>query len=355
MYPLLEYIRSSSAGNYERVNLLQRLLCRASASAGSVPYCQNLRNISFHPDDKLNESKEYVEDPYYHRLNMVRKLPAVESVAFKLVTWSNEAGIPPPPRSANYSKVSFTHSLMESWDLCRIIGSAKTLKSFTSTIGGRLYPESGNPVLCVTPILKSLWIHRQTLEELNLDMESQTPRHELYDVEYQPCQDDGMTEEDQKDYEEQWADELQELAAPEIAPVRVSLKDFPQLKNLSIGAHTLCYLARGVGDGKEQLDSKSFNLVDHIPSTLESLRIYGHGQPADTPYLDYESDLDVNAQIEELAREKDAKLPGLKIFEGVDPCIPNGRTVDEEEDEDDLELFWKDPDDNRFDEVDDNV
>jgi hypothetical protein len=317
MYPLLEYIQSSSAGNFERVNLLERLLCRASTSAESVPYCQNLRSINFHPDDKLNESKEYVEDPYYHRLNMVRKLPAVESVAFKLVTWSNEAGIPPPSRSANYSKVSFTHSLMESWDLCRIIESAKTLKSFTSTIGGRLYPEGGNPVLCVTPIFKSLWIHRQTLEELNLDMGSQTPRQELYDEEYQPCQEDGMTEEDQKDYEEQWADELQKLAAPEIAPVRVSLKDFPQLKNLSIGAHTLCYLARGVGDDKKQLDSKSFNLVDHIPSTLESLQIYGHGQPADTPYLDYESDLDVNAKIEELAREKEAKLPGLKIFEGV--------------------------------------
>jgi hypothetical protein len=29
--------------------------------------------------------------------------------------------------------------------------------------------------------------------------------------------------------------------------------------------------------------------------------------------------------------------------------------VDEEADEDDLELFWKDPDDNRFDEVDYDV
>ncbi|CAI7592875.1 unnamed protein product [Penicillium glandicola] len=120
--------------------------------------------LDFHPDDKLNEFHEYVGDPYYHRLNMVRKLPAVESVAFKLVAWSNEAGIPPPPRSANYSKISFTHSVMENWDLCRIIESAKTLKSFTSTIGGRLYPEGGHPVLYVTPIFKSLWIHRQTLE-----------------------------------------------------------------------------------------------------------------------------------------------------------------------------------------------
>lgn len=151
------------------MSLLQTLLYRASTSTESVSYCQNLRNINFHPDDKLNEFNEYVEDPYYHRLDMVRKLPAIESVAFKLVTWSNEAGIP-PPRSANYSKISFTHSIMEIWDLCRIIESAKTLKSFTSTIGDRLYPEGGNPSLYVTPIFKSLWTNRQTLDELNLEI-----------------------------------------------------------------------------------------------------------------------------------------------------------------------------------------
>lgn len=209
-------------------------------------------------------------------------------------------------------------------------------------------------MLHVTPILKSLWIHRQTLERLerlDMDMESQTPRQELYDEKYEP-QEGEMTEEEQEEYKEQWADELQELATggiAETAPARVSLKEFPRLKNLSIGSHTICYLARGVGDGKTQIDSKSFNLVDHIPSTLDSLRIYGLGETVDrwTPYLDYESDIDVDAQIEQLAHEKDAKLPGPKV-EGIDLCIPNGRTVDERENEDDLELFWKDPDDNRF-------
>ncbi|KAJ5556520.1 hypothetical protein N7494_000435 [Penicillium frequentans] len=350
MYPLVDYIRSPSTGDYERVNLLQKFLCQASASAESVPYCQNLRNFSFYPDETLNQYNEYVEDPYYDRLNMIRRLPAVESLAFKLVTWSNEAGIPPPTRSANYSKISFTHSRMEIWDLCCIIKSANFLKSFIFSIGGRSEPDScGIPILDVTPILKSLWIHREVLEKLNLDMESQIPRKDLYDKEYQPCLGDEMSEEDREVYEEQWADELQELAAPEIAPARVSLKDFPRLRNLSIGAHTLCYLARGTGDGETQLDSKSFNLIDHIPSTLESLRIYSHGQPMEYPYLDHESDLDVYAQIEQLAHEKDAKLPGLKILEGVDPCIPNGRTVKKGSDPDDLELFWKDPDDDRFD------
>ena len=99
-------------------------------------------------------------------------------------------------------------------------------------------------------------------------MESQIPRQDLYDEDYDPNLGDLMTEEDKKEYEEKWADELQELAALEIAPARISLKVFSKLKHLSVGAHTLCYLARGTGDGKTQLDSKSFNLIDHIPSTL---------------------------------------------------------------------------------------
>jgi hypothetical protein len=321
-----------------------------------VPYCHNLQNFNFHPDDYYDVYNEYMEQGHYHRLDMVRKLPAVESVAFKLATWSNEAGVPPPPRSANYSKISFTHSAMSTWDLCRVIESAKTLKNFTKTMGGRCFPEGGIPVGNVTPIFKSLWIHRQNLEELNLDMEGHTLPKELYGKEIQPDDDEEVTEDEQKEYEELWGDELQQLAAPEIPPTCISLKDFPQLKHLSIGAHTLCYLARGTGDRKTRIDSKSFNLVDHIPSTLESLRIYGYGQafiPEATQLLDYEYDLDVDAQIEQLALEKDAKLPGLKILEGVDPRIPNGFTVEEWEAENNPELFWQDPDDNRWEDLDD--
>jgi hypothetical protein len=35
------------------------------------------------------------------------------------------------------------------------------------------------------------------------------------------------------------------------------------------------------------------------------------------PYLEHESDLDVDAQIEQLARENDAKLPRLKILKAL--------------------------------------
>ncbi|KAJ5237285.1 hypothetical protein N7489_007376 [Penicillium chrysogenum] len=77
------------------------------------------------------------------------------------------------------------------------------------------------------------------------------------------------------------------------------------------------------------------------------LTIYGRGEG-------YESNLDVDGQKEQLAREKDVKLPGLKMIEGVNPRIP-GFTLKEWKGQDDPEHFWGDPDDNRFDDIDDDL
>ncbi|KAJ5804367.1 uncharacterized protein N7518_000670, partial [Penicillium psychrosexuale] len=144
----------------------------------------------------------YVEDPYYNRLNVVRKLPAIESVAFRLASWDNNAGLPLPPHCANYSKISFIHSLMQEHDLCRIIESLKTLKSFTFTVDGRKDPEGGITILSVAPLLQSLWFHRYTLEVLDLDMESCTNWQEFYDTNYQLDENEGLDEDEQKFYKE---------------------------------------------------------------------------------------------------------------------------------------------------------
>lgn len=338
-------------------NMLKSLLQRASKAApGSISYCQNLKEINFHPDDELDQGTTYVEMPYYDLLNVVRKLPAIESVAFILACWSNEAGFPLPPRCANYSKISFTHSLMQEHDLCQIIESSKTLKSFTFTIDGRKDPERIVPILSVTPILQSLWFHRHTLEVLDLDMEYCTNWQEFYDTKYQLDEDEGIDEDEQEFYEEQYADELRDLATQklEAPPSCISLKDFPKLKSLSLGVHTLCYFARGVGSSQDRfpdgrISSRSFNLADHLPPNLESLRVYGRGE---RPYDFFKPsiaafDRDVDAQLERLSRERHST--SLKILEGIDTPIPNGKVVDGWADESDQTLFWKDPDDNRSD------
>ncbi|CAG8887800.1 unnamed protein product [Penicillium egyptiacum] len=334
-------------------NRLMALLHRASNAPSPVPYCQNLRKVNFHPDDSLNEGTEYVPEPYYHRLNLVRKLPAIESVVFKLAAWDNNAGVPLPPRCANYSKISITHSFLLESDLCRIIESPRTLKSFTFTVGGRKDPEGGPQTLSATPLLRSLWSHRETLEELDLNVESHADRHEFYNPAFRPREDDGITEDDQEDYEEEYADELRELAMqdPETPPSCISLKDFPRLKHLSVGVHTLCYFARGVGFGENRfangrIGAEAFNLAENLPPNLESLRIYGRGEETEYKYFDFEPDLDIDAQLDQLMREKDAR--SLEILGGVDIPIPNGKTVHNSADDNDLSLYWKDPDDDRF-------
>ncbi|KAJ5960550.1 uncharacterized protein N7479_007700 [Penicillium vulpinum] len=334
-------------------NRLMALLRRASNAPSLVPYCQNLRDIHFHPDESMNEGTEYVADPYYHRLNLVRKLPAIESVSFKLAAWDNDAGFPLPPRCANYSKISITHSFLLDYDLCRIIESPKTLKSFTFTVGGRKDPDGVPSTFNATPLLKSLWSHRQTLEELDIDIESHVDRRELYDPTFRLMESEGIPEDDQGDYEEEYADDLRELASQDLEtlPSYISLKDFPRLKRLSIGAHTLCYFAQGVGFGENRFENgrigpEAFNLAGNLPPNLKSLRVYGRGEEAEYKCFEYESDLDVDAQLDRLICENNAR--SLEILEGIDVPIPNGKTVDNSADDDDRSLYWNDPDDDSY-------
>ncbi|PYH76263.1 hypothetical protein BO82DRAFT_209431 [Aspergillus uvarum CBS 121591] len=81
-------------------------------------------------DSPENDELHYIPESYYHRINLVRRLPALESIAFTLATWNNEAGIPPPSRSANYSEISFTHSMMHEADLCCLLDCEAALMKY---------------------------------------------------------------------------------------------------------------------------------------------------------------------------------------------------------------------------------
>ncbi|RAH77929.1 hypothetical protein BO86DRAFT_412727 [Aspergillus japonicus CBS 114.51] len=81
------------------------LLRRTTAQAVS-PHLPNLRKITFLPDHDSPENAgvHYIPESYFHRIDLVRRLPALKSVAVTLATWNIEAGTPPPPRSANYEE-----------------------------------------------------------------------------------------------------------------------------------------------------------------------------------------------------------------------------------------------------------
>ncbi|OJJ96513.1 hypothetical protein ASPACDRAFT_1859195 [Aspergillus aculeatus ATCC 16872] len=111
----------------------------------TLPYLRNLQKFTFLPDHDLpdNDGLDYILESYYHRINLVRRLPALKSVAFTLATWNNEAGVPSSPEFFNFRELSFTHSMMHEADLCCLIGAAKALSNFRYKIGGRRLPEGG--------------------------------------------------------------------------------------------------------------------------------------------------------------------------------------------------------------------
>jgi hypothetical protein len=188
--------------------------------------------------------------------------------------WNNEDGNPPPPNSANYSDISVTHSNIGDADLCYMIDSCKALRKFTYTIGGRAGFE-GPTVISLSPLVRSLWRHRHTLEELDLDIEDNMSAGELYRM-YGVERQEEIHDED-LEYEELWEGEMAELdTSLETVPSDISLIDFPKLKRLSLDVHSLCFLARGIGPNR--LGAEPVSLVDLLPGSLQSLRLYGKGR-----------------------------------------------------------------------------
>ncbi|KAB8201010.1 hypothetical protein BDV34DRAFT_237857 [Aspergillus parasiticus] len=328
--------RLRDAGLFYRAQALAALL---------ISVGQNLRHVRFLLDsDSIYEDTRFnSEYDIYGCLNLVRKLPSIESVRFDAMTLGEEPGIWPPPRSANYIDIMLCHCAIPEVDLGIIIRSAKNLNRFTYTVGGR-HEMDYTPVF-TRPLLESLLAHHKTLQYLNLDVESHTSELEMFDessIELYPKEDYK-----QEEYEAHWADELAELASqeqqrpptPSVPSVPCMLRSFSRFKHLSIGSRVLYCYARGFGAAV----TESFSLVDHLPPSLESLRIYGYG--SDDGHGFYPPpDIGLDTQISKLLEEKEQKLPLLSVIEGLDAPIPNGRNTYNPGDEEE-ELAWHRKDD----------
>ena len=314
------------------VTLKHMLYSHYSVVRGALSCLQNLKEIIFLSDKYSpgNDGFHYniCEDNHdlVRRLHLVRRVPALESVSFMIASWNNEAGNPPPPKSANYSDISFTHSSVGETDLCYPIDSSKVLRKFTYTIGGRAHLEGGKVLVDFSTLVRSLWRHRHTLEEFDPDiednllwgkiygMDSVKPHEQIFDDEYMQ-------------YEELWEGEMAELdTSLGRVPPDSSQMVFPKLKCLSLSVHTLCFLACV---DPNRLGAETVSLVDLLPGSLQSRRLYGKGEECD-PLLNsgnYHPDLDVDALLKMLMAEKDERLPGLKTIEGFDHAIPRAKEV----------------------------
>ncbi|RAK73569.1 uncharacterized protein BO72DRAFT_451569 [Aspergillus fijiensis CBS 313.89] len=250
------------------------------------------------------------------------------------------------PELFEFQRAKLHALLMHEADLCCLIDSAKALRKFTYTIGGRMLPEGGKITVNVSPLVRSLWRHRLTLEELDLDVEDNVSWGEVYGAEGLELTTEELDHEDDEEYQEAWAEELTTLDVDlKPPPADISLADFPKLLKLSLGPHTLCFLARGIGPSRWRGEpSSSFSLVDRLPRRLEVLRIYGRGEEGDDPWSTSEicsPDLYVDAELVRLMAEKQGKLPTLKV-DGFAEVISRGRDVPDWAGED-HPLVWKQP------------
>ncbi|EAW18941.1 uncharacterized protein NFIA_088970 [Aspergillus fischeri NRRL 181] len=305
----------------------------ASMRGKDMPFLQNLRAVRFLVDPNTDVYHSTYYQPYglFISLNLVRRLPAVESIRMDAIADANLPSVEPPPRSGNYTCITIQHSSLSYPYLVYIIESAKRLEKFTYGIGGH---SSWNGML--TPfhpehVFRALFVHRASLRQLDLDVEEETrildlDSDNLRYLQYTPEEEEHESPRDDPVYLHEWADELEKLPAEDESTADdCSLRNFLQLEDLSLGVHILYLYARGYGG--DQVDNGSFSLVDHLPPNLVSLRIYGYKKGM-KPRLKGVSQNSLEEQLAKLMAEKDEKLPRLAVVEGIEEPIPNGETIE---------------------------
>ncbi|KAJ5151410.1 uncharacterized protein N7482_010662 [Penicillium canariense] len=327
----LAKLRAQANGNplKESDYFFKYLLDRAnSRPQETLPYLYCLRRVRFlvDPDTKISPWYNYQRYDLYGSLNLVRRLPAIESIRVDAIMETESPSIEPPPRSANYSKIIIRNSNIDSRYLVRTIESAKQLKEFTYAIGGR-GSSDGMGNFIPDHVLQALFIHADSLVHLDLDVEAELPLVHIFDPtlrQYLLDDSEDRLSRSHPAYQQEWADELQGLQVEQSSqPSPCSLRGLTNLKNLSLGIHLLYYLSRGIG--ADQVDDASFAIVDHLPPNLEALCIYGYKKGMKPKVEGLGGDV-FTRQLEKLLAEMDTKLPRLSYIEGIDELIENAAT-----------------------------
>lgn len=162
----------------------KHFLDRANSRSHEIlPYLHHLRQVRVlvDPDEKTTPWYNYQPYDLYGSLNLVRRLPAIESVRVDAIMGTEDRSIEPPPRSAYYSKITIRNSNIDSRYLVRTIESAKLLEELTYAIGGRGSSDGGWSNFIPDHVLRALLIHADSLVHLDLDVEAELPLVHIFD------------------------------------------------------------------------------------------------------------------------------------------------------------------------------
>ncbi|RHZ69889.1 hypothetical protein CDV55_103988 [Aspergillus turcosus] len=301
---------------------------RANGRGHNLPFLQKLRTVRFLVD-YLGGYSSYQYQPFdlCESLNLIRRLPAIESVRIDGITVPKRSSIELPPRTANYSKIEIRHSNVNYLYLIHTIRSAKSLKEFAYTIGG--YGSTDDSIAMLNPdvLFRSLLEYWETLEYLDLDVEADLPLEGLsfrdYRSQYGPA------------YFHESEGELGER--PE-NKTHCFLRSFTKLRSLCLGIHLLYYFARGIDD--DLLSEEVFSLADRLPPNLESLRIYGYEKGMKPRVKGLPSHI-FHDMLSQLLKEKDEKLPRLTHIAGIEELIDHAATLPPQVRPEDIRLVWQ--------------
>lgn len=324
------------------------------------PGLQSLKHVHFtasHPD--TNEPRYYATVEILRYMQLVHRLPALESVTIDGLQEYQPTYVYFVPRSGNMKNLEITHCHLGSDYLTRMISIPKFLEEFKLSIGGMWSIDGGMPVYSPYEIGNALAAHKETLRALDIDAgitisadnyPGTKYKYDEADLEERACRHVRGRPGEPYGRDRIAADKaisikpkITEEDAKERRHTVLSFHDFPRLSHLSIGMVAL------LGDWDNErweppfklAKPAPFRLIECLPPSLEYLCIYGYVRGVNP---------DVDEHVDELLAEKSEKLPRLKVIKGIEELVPGLNDVfghsDSLDEEDlyvrgELDVEWK--------------
>ncbi|KAJ5319904.1 hypothetical protein PENANT_c075G02328 [Penicillium antarcticum] len=306
-YPLVEFLR------------------QVKASPEAKPYFQNLRKVYLinKSDSTWSDGRFYVPMDFLACWELFDQLPSIESIGADLVVADENDKQALESRLSNISRIAINHSHINSNILVQCISSCRILRELQYSIGGRASSDGSSPTVNPKAIIKAILGHKDSLEILDLDVDSVTRLEGLAGDEYDYESMEFELDRDGSPFKE-WVHPGVSESLRSIWMRQGSLKDFGTLKELSLGLEFLVYFARGVRASEAPVEEASMEdhewpiVADCLPESLEYLCIRGYEKGVSE---------ELDRQVDALMAYYESGSSNLKEIKGLVETIPNSDTV----------------------------
>ncbi|KAI1133495.1 hypothetical protein F5Y10DRAFT_69 [Nemania abortiva] len=311
----------------EGSRVIENVLRRNNYGVFPATRLQKLREVTLLPTTQmtLGDERFYVNLDLLAMLRLFHRLPAVESVSTGGVGPDEDGGYLDrfPPAVSNLKKINVEHAFYGTSVIGPLIKVPRRLEEFTFTTGGRNNLDGGYTCRSPKTIGKALYEQKSSLRKIDIDIDEFIGGGDS-DDEDEPRNDPWYT----KDLEISTRPSATAQAGNtrEYGNTIVSMHDFESLTHLSIGIGLL--LGPRAFNADETKEAP-FRLAEALPKSLEYLLIRGYERGKVPKY---------DAQIDELLRSRQDRLPSLRELHGIDETIPIAVSI--ENPDDNYDALW---------------